>query len=1036
MKTEDELTESRAGRGRRRREGAQAGQPVSGSNLPVPHVGLAGGLRETTPGSARKIASNAKIGFLSTLEQARNWRELRRTPYGLGPVVILTLIGFFQALESSAFGVAGPEIARDLDINLRGIIGIRQLVGVITIFAALGVAYYFDRRPRAKWVGIGTVLSGVAGVAQTQAVNFGGVTAPRVVNSVSELASDTPIYSLLADYYPPESRGRVFALRGLTGSFSGLVATITAGLAVEYLGWRISGFLFAIPVIAIGVYAIFRLREPIRGYFERIAVGLGDDDARIEEEPVSIGEGFRRVLAVRTLRRGLIASIWGSAGGAIFGLLVPFFLADEYGLGPLERTLLFVPATIVGLVGFYLGGGLIDFFSMRKPANVLLVAGLFGVIEAIGLFGIAMKPPIAFIVFFTCFSSFGSALSGPALGSITSQVIPPSVRTLSGAVLGMSVLPGIILFLPLAGSLQATFGYSTALMVAVPFIILGAIINVSAAPFFDVDRRNALIAAAADQEAKKAKAEGRSKLLVVRGVDVEYNGVQVLFDVDLEVEEGDIIALLGTNGAGKSTLLRAISATQEASNGVILYDGRDITHMPPHEIAARGIVHMPGGRGVFPGLTVRENLLLGNWMTDDQDEVRRRMAEVYEIFPVLRERGDANAADLSGGEQQQLSLAQAFLCKPKLLMIDELSLGLSPAVVGQLLDIVREIHRRGVTIIVVEQSVNVALTLAEKAVFMEKGEVRFVGETAELMRRPDILRAVYVKGSGALGTGGGGISSDERRRRQELEVARPILEVQGLTKRFGGITAVNDLSFALRDGEILGIIGPNGSGKTTLFDLISGYQSPDEGRIFFEGVDVTDHSPEARARQRLIRRFQDARMFGSLTVYETLLVALEQRLEMKSTFLSAFAAPQARRAERRVRLRADKLVELLELGSFRDKFVRELSTGLRRIVDLACVLAAEPRVLLLDEPSSGIAQAEAESLGPLLKRVRFETGCSMLLIEHDMPLISAVSDELMALERGTFVTRGLADDVLNNEQVIEAYLGGSESAINRSGSQK
>ena len=175
-------------------------------------------------------------------------------------------------------------------------------------------------------------------------------------------------------------------------------------------------------------------------------------------------------------------------------------------------------------------------------------------------------------------------------------------------------------------------------------------------------------------------------------------------------------------------------------------------------------------------------------------------------------------------------------------------------------------------------------------------------------------------------------------------------------------------------------------------------------------------------------------MFGSLTVFETILVALEQRLEVRSTFLSAFGAPQARRAERRLRLRADRLIELLELGAFRDKFVVELSTGLRRIVDLACVLAAEPRVLLLDEPSSGIAQAEAEGLGPLLSRVRFETGCSLLVIEHDMPLISSISDELLALEQGQLIMRGTPDEVLNDDRVIEAYLGTSEAALRRSGS--
>ena len=170
------------------------------------------------------------------------------------------------------------------------------------------------------------------------------------------------------------------------------------------------------------------------------------------------------------------------------------------------------------------------------------------------------------------------------------------------------------------------------------------------------------------------------------------------------------------------------------------------------------------------------------------------------------------------------------------------------------------------------------------------------------------------------------------------------------------------VSLALHEGQVLGLIGPNGSGKTTLFDVISGFQKPDGGRIVYDGVDVTDLPAEQRARTGLVRRFQDARLFPSLTVFETLLVSLEQRMEVRSTFLAAMQMPQARRAERRVRRQAERLIELLDLGAYRDKFVKELSTGLRRIVDLACVLATDPKVLLLDEPSSGIAQAEAEGL--------------------------------------------------------------------------
>jgi branched-chain amino acid transport system ATP-binding protein len=312
---------------------------------------------------------------------------------------------------------------------------------------------------------------------------------------------------------------------------------------------------------------------------------------------------------------------------------------------------------------------------------------------------------------------------------------------------------------------------------------------------------------------------------------------------------------------------------------------------------------------------------------------------------------------------------------------------------------------------------------------MEKGEVRFHGPTTALLSRPDILRAIYVKGTGALTAG-----APRGRAQTAQEDRRPALEVTGLTKRYGGITAVDDVSFSLAEGAVLGLIGPNGAGKTTIFDLISGTQSLDEGQVHLAGIDITGEPPEVRARMGLIRRFQDARLFPSLTVEETLLVALEQRLEVKSTLLNAVRAPQARRAERRVRARAEHLIELLEIEAFRDKFVRELSTGLRRVVDLACVLAAEPKVLLLDEPSSGIAQAEAEGLGPLLRRVRFETGCSILIIEHDMPLISSVSDELIALDQGAVVLRGTPDEVLNDERVIESYLGTSESTINRSGS--
>ncbi|MBA2608391.1 MAG: MFS transporter [Actinobacteria bacterium] len=974
----------------------------------------------------------AQLRFL--LGETRRYGELRQTPYGLTPWLVITVVSTMLSFESAAFGVAGPDIAQDLGINLSGLIGIGVMVNVIGIILGIYVAYKFDRIKRAPWIGIGTIASGFAGLWHTQATSFATVAGARAADDAATLAISTPFASLLADYYPPEARGRVFALRGLTGPIIGAIAVAVSGPMIDNLGWRFTGFVFASAVVVAGFYALIKLREPVRGFMERRAMGATDEVAVQEDEPLTIGEGWRTLLKIRTLRRGLISTAWNGPADVAFGLFFPLMLSQFYGLNATERSFVFLPSLAFGFFGSLCGGALIDYFSRRRPSQVLVTTGVFGLISSFGLVIFAFGPPVWVIVATLCFFSFGRGISGPARGAIYSQVTPPNVRSLGGALELVATLPSYIVWTPMAFALFGAYGFKTVIAFGVPFAIISSVIDISTAPLFDVDRRNAFSAAVAAEEIRKSRAADDAKLLVCRDVCVEYSGVQVLFNVDFDVREGEIIALLGTNGAGKSTLLRAICGISEASDGAIVFDGRDITHSPPNEIAARSVICMPGGRGVFPGLTVRDNLLLANWLTTDPKDVRDRLAEVFEIFPVLRERADVNAATMSGGEQQMLSLALAFLAKPRLLMIDELSLGLSPAVVGELIEIVKEIHRRGVTVIVVEQSVNVALTLADKAIFMEKGEVRFEGATSELMRRPDILRAVYVKGTGALTEGATARRTDERRRSAELELARPILEVTGLTKRFGGVTAVDDLSFALREGEALGVIGPNGSGKTTLFDLISGYQAADEGQVFFDGVDITGLPPEQRARRKLVRRFQDARMFGSLSVYETILVSLEQRLEVRSTFLSAFGAPQARRAERRLRLRADRLIELLELQAFRDKFVSELSTGLRRIVDLACVLAAEPRVLLLDEPSSGIAQAEAEGLAPLLSRVRYETGCSMLIIEHDMPLISAVSDELLALEMGGLIARGTPEDVLNDERVISAYLGTSEAALKRSGS--
>jgi branched-chain amino acid transport system ATP-binding protein len=417
----------------------------------------------------------------------------------------------------------------------------------------------------------------------------------------------------------------------------------------------------------------------------------------------------------------------------------------------------------------------------------------------------------------------------------------------------------------------------------------------------------------------------------------------------------------------------------------------------------------------------------------DRAEFDHRMAQVLETFPVLAERLEEPAVDLSGGQQQMLALGMALLCRPKLLLIDELSLGLAPVIVEQLLQALEAIRDSGTTIILVEQSVNLALTIADRAVFMEKGEIRFSGPTAELMRRPDILRSFYLKGTGPSGP------ARTRPRAATSAAAVPldrsvVLSAQDVTVSYGGVQAVSGATVEVSAAEIVGIVGPNGAGKTTLFDAVSGFVRTTSGVIAVNGTDVTGMRPDERARLGLARSFQDARLFSSLTVVENIQVAMERHAAAAaSAAMSALWLPQVRTAERRLRRRAEGLIELLGLGAFRDKVVSELSTGSRRIVDLACVMATDPELLLLDEPSSGIAQAEAEELGPLLERVRRDVGCALLVIEHDIRLLGSIADRLVGMVRGETVVTGPVDDVLSDPVLVAAYLGTSERVLARSG---
>jgi branched-chain amino acid transport system ATP-binding protein len=375
-----------------------------------------------------------------------------------------------------------------------------------------------------------------------------------------------------------------------------------------------------------------------------------------------------------------------------------------------------------------------------------------------------------------------------------------------------------------------------------------------------------------------------------------------------------------------------------------------------------------------------------------------------------------------------VALAMSFIMRPRVLLIDELSLGLAPVIVGQLLPVVQRLAQEGVTVVLVEQSVNIALTVAQRAYFLERGEIRFAGPTAELLNRPDILRSVFL--SGAVHSE----SMTNATTNQTREIGSGIaLRTQGVVAAFGGIRAVDRVSMDIREHEIVGIIGPNGAGKTTLFDVISGYTPLQDGTIDIAGHNVTKSSPTARANFGLGRSFQDARLFPELSVRETLAVSLERWVKNRSALAAALYLPPVFESEDAVSQRVSELIELLGLGDYEQKFIRELSTGTRRIVDLACLVAHRPSVILLDEPSSGLAQREVEALTPVVRRLRDDMGSALVIIEHDIAFISGVADRLIALDQGRVIADGVPHEVLEHPTVIESYLGTSSATIARSG---
>jgi ABC-type branched-subunit amino acid transport system ATPase component/predicted MFS family arabinose efflux permease len=674
---------------------------------------------------------------------------------GSGLLGVLLAIAVLDEFPRAAAVVLAPDIQATFGISDAALLGMIGLVGVALVLTTLPAAALGDRMRRTRVVGYATVA--VAGFSA-----FIGLAPNLFLMGVALTGTGVGVggrlpnaSSLLADGYPLRARARVFAIEGAGRPLGQLAGPLFAGAVAATIGgpeaWRWVFVLLAAPLGLLAIWALL-LRDPARGQYEQREV-LGEVmEADAGEPPVSLSAAFVRLRKVRSFY--LLAVGIGVLGFALVSVpnLVSLILEDEYGYGAYTRGWMLAIAWSGSIVTIPVLGAVGERLFAKAPPSLLHLAAalLFGY----GLFvviALQFDAPAPFLVFYAIANALQAAafvLNSPAVAS----AVPPRMRGQAFALVGLYVfLMGGFFGNLLAGALSDALGERSALMIVVPpAALIGAAFIAYGARFLPSDM--ALVAEELREEhaeRRRVAATADVPVLQVRNLDVSYGPVQVLFGCELEVRRGECLAVLGTNGAGKTTLLRAVLGLTLPDRGVVRFHGRTVTYTDAEYRFARGIVAVRGGEGIFPGLTVRENLELSFTTLDvSRAERVRSVAAVAEVFPVLGQRLDAVAGDLSGGQRQQLALARALVHEPDLLVIDELSLGLAPIVVQSLIEVVERLRERGQTMLIVEQSMNIALAICDRAVYVEKGRVVFEGEADELRARGDLVDAVFL-GAGA-----------------------------------------------------------------------------------------------------------------------------------------------------------------------------------------------------------------------------------------------------------------------------------------------
>jgi branched-chain amino acid transport system ATP-binding protein len=704
-----------------------------------------------TPAMLRD-AGGARVSGLAAFRQSIFGVEDQR----VYPVFILFLLVLLAYADATAVGTLAPEIRAQFHFS-NTIFGIIVGgAGALSVIAALPIGYLGDRFPRIDLLVLLAMLMGVATLGSALATNFhwtlgahvliaGGLfyALARCLAGVGEISNGPIQTSLLADYYPPALRPRAYGLQRSGQPLGIIVGALGAGFVGQFgLGlfhlkpsWRLALVLIAFPAFLLAFLSGF-LPEAKRGIQE------GLEEGELPSFVVSV----RRLWHIPTLKRLWIAAMVSGAGYIPLLTFAPLFMFDVYHIGAFRRGLVIAGTGILAFAGFIFGGWLAQRMQRHTVRGQVFYGGFTIVLAAVAVLLSALGQRVEISLTFYLLSAFLGAIYYAPLTQVTALVSPPRIRStaFAGAYLFLGL--GALVGSALAGDFIDKHGDRAGIALLAVVLVVGGIINASAFTRAFEDAASAARQLTEQLPPSVLEATGvKRALLKLVAVDFAYEGNQVLFGTSLEVREGERVALLGTNGAGKSTALKVIAGILTPHRGAVFYDGSDITAHDPEEIARRGVILVPGGRAVFSGLTVRENLKLATWIyRKERASSRLAVEQAVDLFPSLKKRIDQPAAILSGGERQMLGVAQGIICRPRVLLIDELTLGLAPLVVEELMRVVSRLSDEGITLVLVEQSINIASLLCERAYFMEKGRVRYEGSPSALLEHPELVRSVFL----------------------------------------------------------------------------------------------------------------------------------------------------------------------------------------------------------------------------------------------------------------------------------------------------